>query len=538
MQLKSSKTSKHGMVATSQPLAAEVGKKILAQGGNAVDAAIATAVALTIVEPTSNGIGGDVFAQVWINEELHGLNSSSIAPEKMTLSEMHKRGHTEEVPKLGWLPVTVPGAPAAWQALSERWGKLPLAEVMAPAIALARDGFEVSPTVAILWQQEFQKFEEYLKDTEHWDNWKNTYTIDGKAPEAGQIKTFPDHANTLEELASTQCKSFYTGKLADAIDQHSRAGDGLLRKSDLEQYSPEWVTPISTNYRGYDIWEIPPNGQGLVVLMALNMLKGYEFSNDAREEVATLHKQIEVLKLAYTDGQAHITQLDKMKASVSDMLSESYANQRRSLIDENACMPSAGDPSSGGTVYLATADSEGNMVSFIQSNFYGIGSGIVVPNTGIALNNRGHDFSLDPNHPNCLEHGKRMFHTIIPGFISKQVGEGVDKKMEAIGPFGVMGAYMQPQGQLQVLMNMIDFNMEPQVALDAARWQWFGGKTIGIEKEFSTAVFDGLKALGHDIDWAKDPTIYGRGQVILKDQENQQYIGGTEKRCDGFIATL
>lgn len=540
MRISSSKTSKNGMVATSQPLAAKVGRDILAKGGNAVDAAIATAVTLTVVEPSCNGIGGDVFAQVWINNALHGLNASSVAPQAMTIQALKERGYTEQIPKEGWLPVTVPGAPAAWKALHQRWGSLPFIELMQPAIDFAEQGYAVSPTVAKLWADEFDKFQENLS-AEHLDNWLNTFAVKegdngSRPPKAGDTFYLPDHARTLRELAATNCDSFYSGDIADAIDNHASNTGGLLRKSDLANYQVEWVEPISTDYRGYDIWEMPPNGQGLVVLMALNMLKGYAFSKKDYQTADTLHTQIEALKLAYTDGQAQITQLDKMQVTVDDMLSTAYAKQRQALIKpDQALLPFAGEPSSGGTVYLATADSQGNMVSFIQSNFYGFGSGVVVPNTGIALHGRGHDFSLDANHPNCLEPGKRCFHTIIPGFITQTDAQG---EQHAIGPFGVMGAYMQPQGQLQVLMNMIDFDMEPQAALDAPRWQWFGSKTLGIEPQFDDSLFQSLKQRGHDIEWATDLTLYGRGQIIWNDHANKRYIGGTEPRCDGYIATV
>ena len=521
------------MVATSQPVAAEVGQQILRAGGNAVDAAIATAITLTVVEPTSNGIGGDIFAQVWHEGELYGLNASSIAPELMTPEVFKQRG-CESIPALGIETVTVPGAPAGWMALHERFATMSLEDLFAPAIALAKSGFVVTPTIAVLWQKEFEKFKQQFADTHIFADWSKVFTKDGTPPKAGEQFVLPDHARTLLDIAQTKAQSFYSGALAAQIDAYSQANGGFIRRTDLADYSVEWVKPISTEYRGCQIWQMPPNGQGLVVLMALNLLKEYEFSTDSRESLATLHKQIEAMKLAYTDGQAHIAQPNRMQVSVEDLLSVQYANHRRALITQRALEPFAGSPSQGGTVYIASADTKGNMVSLMQSNFYGFGSGVVVPETGIALHNRGSDFSLDPHHANYLQAGKRSFHTIIPGFITRNN----NGEKQAVGPFGVMGAYMQPQGQLQVLMNMLDFELSPQQSLDQPRWQWFGGKRIGIEKEFGTQVFDGLKALGHDVHWAEDATIYGRGQIVCKSKDKSDYFGGSEPRCDGKVAAI
>lgn len=518
----------NGMVATSQPLAAEAGLSMLKAGGNAVDAAIATAAALTVVEPTGCGIGGDAFALVWMKDELHGLNASSVAPAALTPEAMKAKGHESEMPMYGWLPVTVPGIPSAWASLHKRWGKLPFSECLKPAIHLAREGFPVSPTISYLWQKSADLMESVLNDPELKKSWFDTFTINGKVPEPGDVFSSLGHADTLQSIADTKAESFYRGELAEKIDAYARETGGLIRKEDLAAYQPEWVKPIGVNYRGYDIWEIPPNGQGLVVLMALNILKGYEF--DQRDTTDTIHKQIEAMKLAYTDGQAFITQPDHMPYSVEDLLAEPYAAARRSEIGEDALMPKPGKPAKGGTVYLATADSDGNMVSYIQSNFHGFGSGVVVPGTGISLQNRGADFSLDPSHPNYLQAGKKTFHTIIPGFITK--GQG--KEQQAVGPFGVMGAYMQPQGQLQVVTNMIDFGMNPQAALDAPRWQWFGEKNIGVEVELDNNIVEDLKQKGHNVEVAKDPTIYGRGQIIIRDPTGV-LCGGTEKRIDGIV---
>ncbi len=513
-----------GMVATSQPLAADIGLDILKKGGNAVDAAIATAAALTVVEPTGCGIGGDAFAIVWFKGELHGLNASGQAPADMTAEAVRGQGF-DEMPLYGWTPVTVPGCPASWAALSERFGELPFETLLEPAIELARDGFPVSPVVSYLWKAAFEEFSEEFAG-EATADWFRTFAPEGRAPQAGEIFRSEGHARTLEALAASRCQSFYRGELATEIDDFSRRTGGFLRKSDLQNYQPEWVTPVSVNYRGYDVWEIPPNGQGMVALMALNIARGFDLAE--RETVESYHRMIESMKLAYVDGHHHITQLDRMKVSVESLLSDEYADSRRQLIGDQALLPEHGEPRSGGTVYLATADRQGNMVSFIQSNYHGFGSGVVIPGSGIAMQNRGHNFSLDPEHVNYLQPGKKTFHTIIPGFITR--GD------DAIGPFGVMGGFMQPQGHMQMIVNMVDFGLNPQASLDAPRWQWMGDRKIGLEPEVPAHIVRGLKEKGHQVEVATDVTSYGRGQIILRDPDTGVFCGGTESRTDGHIA--
>jgi gamma-glutamyltranspeptidase / glutathione hydrolase len=515
--------AKNGMVATSQPLAAQAGLDILKKGGNAIDAAIATAACLTVVEPTSNGIGGDAFALVWVKDKLHGLNSSGPAPKSISIEALKNAGY-EEIPKYGFIPVTVPGAPGAWAALSERFGNLPLTEVLRPAIEYAEKGYPVSPTLGKYWKAGYEKFKAEAKG-EEFENWFKTFAPEGRAPRVGEVWKSLDHAKTLNSIAETGAESFYRGELADKIDQFSKQYGGFISKEDLADYYPEWVDPIKVNYKGYDVWEIPPNGQGMIALMALNILKGFDFA--AKDTVDTYHKQIEAMKLAFADGLHYITQRDKMTVSVEDLLSDTYAEQRRALVTEEAGLPTAGEPPKGGTVYLCAADSEGNMISYIQSNYMGFGSGLVVPGTGISLQNRGHNFSLDPNHNNRLEPGKRTYHTIIPGFLSK------DGK--AVGPFGVMGGFMQPQGHVQVVMNMIDFHLNPQAALDAPRWQWMKDKTIQIEHSVPEHIAQALVAMGHKIEWALDSGSFGRGEIIIRD-ENGVLAGGTEPRTDGCVA--
>lgn len=514
-----------GMVATSQPLAAQAGLQILKEGGNAIDAAIATAACLTVVEPTSNGIGSDAFALVWVKGELHGLNASGQAPEKLTVEAVNEAGFTKEMPKYGLIPVTVPGAPGAWAELSKKFGKLPLTQVLAPAIEYAENGYPLSPTLAKYWKKAYEQFSKVLKG-EEFTSWFDTFIPEGKVPKAGDVWKSQGHADTLRLIAETNGEAFYKGELADKIDAFSKEYGGLIRKSDLAAYTPEWVKPINVNYRGYNVWEIPPNGQGLIALQALNILKGFTFNS--KDEVETYHKQIEAMKLAFTDGLKYITQPSSMSVSVDDILSEDYAQTRRALISETALTPEPGIPPKGGTVYLSTADGEGNMVSFIQSNYMGFGSGIVIPNTGISLQNRGNNFSLDPTHDNYLEPGKKTYHTIIPGFLTKD--------NEPIGPFGVMGGFMQPQGHVQVIMNTIDFHLNPQAALDAPRWLWTEGKTVVVEPHFPDHIARALERKGHNIVRNLDEGGFGRGQIIWRNNKTGVLCGATEPRTDGEVA--
>jgi len=517
--------SRLGMVATSEPSASQAGLEILKKGGNAIDAAIAVAACLTVVEPTSNGIGGDNFALIWHGENLYGLNSSGYAPNAWSTQYM-KQMELSEIPKYGFVPVTVPGAVSGWVEMHKRFGNLSFLEVLSPAIKYARDGFIVSPTVAHYWSLSNQIYKKNLKGPE-FQHWFDTFTKDGKTPESGETFFLKDHANTLEDIAKTYGASFYTGKIADQIDAFSKKHNGLIRKSDLAAFHAEWVNPISINYKGYNIWEIPPNGQGAVALMALNIIEAFKFKNS--ESISKLHHQIEAMKLSFADGHAYISDPSSMKTNINDLLSKSYAKKRAQLIGPNAEIRTNGQPKSSGTVYFAVADKDGNMVSMIQSNYMGFGSGLVVPNTGISLHNRGHNFSLDPQSDNCLSPGKRPYHTIIPGFLTKG--------KEAIGPFGVMGGFMQPQGHMQVIMNMLDYNMDPQKALDAPRWQWMEGNQITVEPGFKEITIEGLIKKGHIVKIDQNLGSFGRGQIIFRDPVTKIYQGGTEKRCDGTIAS-
>lgn len=517
--------AKHGMVATSEPQAAQAGLDILKKGGNAIDAAIAVASTLTVTEPTSNGIGGDNFAIIWYKNQLYGLNASGPAPKLLNLDALRER-KLKEIPKFGLVPITVPGAVMGWTEMSKRFGNLSLKDALKPAIDYARDGFIVQPTVAKNWQNACNMYQKVLKD-EMFAGWFDTFTKDLIAPKAGDLLTLKDHASTLEEIGDTLGMSFYRGKIADMMDSFSRIYDGLLRKKDLENFKVEWVEPISTNYRGYDVYELPPNGQGIVSLMALNMLETFNFQD--KELVSTYHKQIEAIKLAFSDGLAYIADPKSMTTSIPSLLSKNYAWKRAQEIKINALEPKAGKPIGSGTVYLAVADQEGNMVSMIQSNYMGFGSGIVIPKTGIALHNRGHNFSIDPKSDNVLAPQKRPYHTIIPGFLMKN--------RTPLGPFGVMGGFMQPQGHVQVLMNMIDFHMDPQQALDAPRFMWTEHKKILVEPDFNPTIIAGLLKKGHEITIEPNLGQFGRGQIIIKDPITHVYRGGTEKRCDGTIAS-
>jgi gamma-glutamyltranspeptidase/glutathione hydrolase len=514
--------ARNGMVATSQPLAAQAGLQVLQAGGNAIDAALAAATALTVLEPTANGIGGDAFALVWHGGKLHGLNASGPAPQGMSQQQMTAQG-MKTMPLYGPQAVTVPGTPAAWAALAERFGKLPLTRSMASAIDYARNGFPVSPSIAYAWQQAHKGFREALRE-DHFKHWFDTFGIE-RAPRPGELWRSEGHANTLQSIAETNATSFYRGALAERIVSFLQGAGSAMTQADLADYQVEWVDPISANYRGYDVWEIPPNGHGLVALIALNILKGFDFSE--RDTVQTHHRQIEAIKLAFADGLAHIADSGHMKVSVADLLSDAYATERRALIGDTARLPSPGMPSRGGTVYLCTADNEGNMVSFIQSNYMGFGSGMVVPGTGIALHNRGNNFSLDPEHPNCLAPGKRPYHTIIPGFMTQNG--------KPVGPFGVMGGFMQPQGHVQMVMNTVDFGLNPQASLDAPRWEWERGNRVSIESSMPEHLYRGLADLGHDVAWSNNRIGFGRGEIIWRNDDGV-LCGGTEPRTDGCVA--
>jgi gamma-glutamyltranspeptidase/glutathione hydrolase len=518
-------TSGHGVVATSQPLAVQAGLDMLRRGGNAVDAALATAIALTVVEPTSNGIGGDAFALVWDGGKLYGLNGSGRAPAALTLEALHARGY-REMPARGWLPVTVPGAPAAWRDLHARFGRLPFADLFEPAIVYARQGYQVSPIVARYWGYAVPVYSQ-LKGAE-FAGWMPTFAPQGRAPRAGEVWASPDHAATLQRIARSNAEDFYTGELATRIARFARQTGGLITADDLAAHTSTWVEPISTSYRGFDVWEIPPNGQGITALIGLNILEGFELAHTPRDTAESFHLQIESLKLAFADALRYVADPDFVEVPTDQLLDKGYANRRRAMIGKRALTPAPGNPYTGGTVYLCTADSDGMMVSFIQSNYMGFGSGIVVPGTGIALHNRGNNFSTDPDHPNCVAPRKRPYHTIIPGFLTR---EG-----RAIGPFGVMGGFMQPQGHMQMVVNTIDYHMNPQASLDAPRWQWTSGRTVQVESDAAPSIIRGLRAMGHRVEVAEPSGAFGRGQIIWRTSSG--YIAGSDRRADGYAGVV
>jgi gamma-glutamyltranspeptidase/glutathione hydrolase len=517
--------AKNGMVATSEPKAAQVGIDILKKGGNAVDAAIATAAALTVVEPNVNGIGGDAFAIVYMKGKIHGLNASGKSPEALSLKALKTKG-LKDMPKFGLTPITVPGVPSAWVSLSEKFGNLSLKEVLEPAAEFAEKGYAVSPSVAKGWQRAFSKYKELLKD-EQFKPFFKTFTKDGNAPFSGDVVTLKHHAKTLRTIGETNGKDFYQGEIADKIDAFSRKHGGFIRKSDLINHSVEWVTPIEIEYQGYRVLELPPNTQGMVTLEALGILR--HFKNRSVDDIHTLHKHIESIKIAFEDGKKWIGDPLSMQINEKHLLDSEYLLNRSKEIGENAQHYLPGSFKDHGTVYLSTADKEGNMVSYIQSNYMGFGSGIAIPETGIAMSNRGHNFSFDLNSQNVVGPNKRPFNTIIPGFLMKgNVG---------VGPFGVMGGFMQPQAHMQVITSMIDFGLNPQAALDRPRWQWVKEKTLMVEATMPIPTIHALERKGHVIKVMHTQEAFGRGQIIVYDEKRGVYTGGTEPRCDGFIAS-
>lgn len=516
--------ARNGMVAASSALASAAGLAMLRQGGNAVDAIVATAAALTVLEPTSNGLGSDAFALVWQNNALHGLNASGPAPQAISIEKVLARHGGPAMPRYGWTPVTVPGAVGAWAALSARFGKLPFATLLEPAIAYASEGYPVPPMLAFLWGEAFQTLREHCTGPE-FAAWYSTFAPQGRAPLAGEIVRLPHHARSLQAIAQSRAEDFYRGDLAARIAAESAAFDGYLSAADLAAFQPQWVDPISVSYRGCELWEIPPNGQGITALMALNILK--EFPLESLDAVEARHLQWEAMKLAFADARHYVTDNRHMAVDYHNFLEPAFGAARARQITSQAALPAPVQLPKGGTVYLCAADAQDNMVSYIQSNYMGFGSGIVVRDTGIALQNRGADFSLDPQHANCLQPGKKTYHTIIPAFITKGG--------RPIGPMGVMGAYMQPQGHVQVMCNLVDFKLNPQQALDAPRWQWVGDRRFLVEPSFPVETARQLAGKGHEVEVALQSTSFGRGQLILR-LDNNVLVGAAEPRTDSNIA--
>lgn len=511
----------NGVVATSQPLAANAGLSMLEKGGNAVDAALATAIALTVLEPTGNGIGSDTFAIVWDGEGLHGLNGSGRWPAAWDAQALRDQGHTV-VPERGWASVSVPGAPAAWHELHQRYARLSVAELTAPAIAYAEQGFPVSPVISRLWHNAKPTF--LGGDDPGMAGWRQVFSLDGVTPAAGQRWYSPGHAACLRALTEHGFRDFYEGGVAEQIVAYSNATGGVISGDDLAAHACEWVDPISISYRGHDIWEIPPNGQGIAALIALGILEDEDMASLAHGGEQAWHLQIEAMKLGFADAYRYVADTDHVPVPVAGLLDPGYLASRRALIGDRAREPEPGRPPGGGTVYLCCADRDGMMVSFIQSNFSGFGSGVVVPELGISMQNRASGFTLEPGHPNEAAGGKRPRHTIIPGFITR---DG-----QPVGPFGVMGGEMQPQGHLQVVSSMLDHGLNPQAALDAPRWQIDDGLDVAVEPGTDERLLAALAARGHRPLMAADSLSFGRGQIILR-LEDGAYAAGSEPRTDG-----
>jgi gamma-glutamyltranspeptidase/glutathione hydrolase len=525
----------HGMAATSQPLATQIALDILKAGGSAVDAAIAANAALGLMEPTGCGIGGDLFAIVWDADkrELSGLNASGRSPAAMTIDYFRENG-IESIPPLGPLPVSVPGAVDGWFELHGRYGRLPMADILAPAIRYAKEGFPVSEVIAFYLERNKRYVAEF-------PGFAETYMPNGDTPKKGEIFRNPRLAKTYEKIAEGGRDAFYKGGIAKTIDAFMTEQGGLLRYEDLASHTSDWVTPVSTNYRGWDVYELPPNGQGIAALQILNILEAYDIGSMGFGSAEYIHLFVEAKKLAYEDRAKYYADMNFADVPVAELISKDYADERRKLISTEAASKSlpAGDAKleEGDTIYLTVADKDGNMVSLIQSNFRGLGSGMIPGDLGFMLQDRAELFTLDPDHANALQPRKRPFHTIIPAFVMK---DG-----EPLMSFGVMGGSMQPQGHVQIIVNMLDFGMNLQEAGDAARVRHGGssqptgeimtdGGTVYLERGFSEATRKSLEALGHKLGGSDGS--FGGYQAILRDREQGVYYGASEVRKDGQAA--
>jgi gamma-glutamyltranspeptidase/glutathione hydrolase len=516
------------VVSTSHPLAAQSGLRMLLKGGNAVDAAIAAAAAITLLEPVSNGLGSDNFAIVWDGKELHGLNSSGVSPAAWNTDYFKRKYGTDakglaKQPKRGWDTVTVPGAVAGWAALHEKFGKLPFETLLEPAIEIAERGYAVPPMVARKWAAAALE----LKDQ---PGYAEAFMPNGAAPATGDHFRLPAAAETLRRIAATKGRDFYEGELAEKIAAFSRECGGAMTLDDLRGYRPEWVKPISRSYRGYELHEIPPNGQGIAALIALGIVERFDIASLPLDSVQSQHLQIEAMKLAFADVYRYVADPRSMDVTPQQMLADAYLDSRAKLIDLSRATPvTAGRPAAGGTIYLTAADESGMMISMIQSNYMGFGSGVVVPGTGISLQNRGVGFSMDPVSANVVEGGKRPFHTIIPGFLTRGG--------KPVMSFGVMGGDMQPQGHLQTVIRMIDYHQQPQAACCAPRWKVNRDYTLDLESTIGATTIAGLKNLGHALKTVDDPYMdFGAGQFIWRMDESdgeKGYVAASDSRRDG-----
>jgi gamma-glutamyltranspeptidase / glutathione hydrolase len=513
------------IVSTSHPLAAQAGLGMLAAGGNAVDAAIATAAVMTIVEPCSNGLGSDAFCILWDGQRLHGLNASGTAPAAWTPDYFkHKYGaDAKHPPKRGWDSVTVPGAVAGWVALHKRFGKLPFADLLTPAIAVAERGYAVPVIVQHKWANAAA-----LPEITTQPGFAEAFLPHGRAPQVAERFSLPAAARSLSLIAQNHGEAFYRGEIAHALQAHARTHGGAMTAADLAGYSPEWVEPIARRYRGHTLHEIPPNGQGIAALIALGILDQFDVAALALDGAASQHLQIEAMKLAFADVYRHVGEPRSMALTPAQMLDDGYLARRARLIDPQRAQDfGPGHLPQGGTVYLTAADAGGMMVSFIQSNYMGFGSGVVLPGYGVSLQNRGHGFTLNPERANMVGPGKRPFHTIIPAFLT-QDGQPVMS-------YGVMGGDMQPQGHVQTLVRMLDHGQQPQAACDAPRWRYFGG-LVNLEPGFDADAAHGLRERGHRIEsFADSYQDYGAGQFIwrLGDPAVEGYVAASDPRRDG-----
>ena len=533
----------HAMAATSHPLATQIALDVMKRGGSAVDAAIAANAALGLMEPTGNGVGGDLFAIVWDpkTQKLHGYNGSGRSPQALTLAYFQQQGITD-IPPHGPLPVSVPGAVDGWFALHGRFGKLPMQDVLAPTIRYAREGHPVAQTIAYYWDRSVPRLSK-------WPGFTEQFTIDGRAPRTGEMWKNPNLADTLQQIADGGRDAFYKGDIARTIDAYFKANGGFLSYTDLAAHQGEWVQPVSTNYRGVDVWELPPNGQGIAALQMLNVLEGYDFSKIPYGSPQHVHLLVEAKKLAFADRARWYADPAFQPAPVDKLISKPYADARRKLISADKVLREVqpGTPAElqeGDTIYLTTADADGMMVSLIQSNYRGMGSGMAPPGLGFILQDRGEMFVLkgcegSTPHPNCYAPGKRPFQTIIPAFITKGGKPYVS--------FGVMGGAMQPQGHVQIVMNLVDFGMNLQEAGDAPRIQHENdteptgqntpmrdGGVVQLESGFPYETVRALMDKGHHVEWALGP--YGGYQAILRDPETGVYYGASESRKDGQAA--
>ena len=515
------------VVSTSHPLAAQAGLRMLLKGGSAVDAVIAAAATIALVEPVSCGLGGDAFSIVWDGKTLQGLNASGYAPEAWSVDYFKNKygvgaNGLAQAPKRGVDAITVPGVVAGWAALHERYGKLPFADLMVPAIEIAERGYAVPPVVAQKWAAAVPE----LKDQ---PGFAHTFMPNGRAPNVGERFVFKDVAETLRRIGATKGRDLYEGDTAEKLVAFIRANGGAHTLEDFRNYRPDWVTPISKNYRGYTLHEIPPNGQGISALMALGILEHFDLPSLKVDSVESQHIQIEAMKLAMADLYRYVADPRTMEVTPEQMLDDAYLASRAKLIDPTrATLFPPGNPSSGGTIYLTAADENGMMVSFIQSNYMGFGSGVVVPGTGVSFQNRGVGFSMDPKSANVVAGHKRPFHTIIPGFLTKGG--------EPVMSFGVMGGDIQPQGHVQTVVRMLDYDQQPQAACCAPRWKLNRDFTLDVESSMRAQTIEGLKGLGHTLKAIDDPYMdFGSGQFIwrLSSDLEDGYVVASDSRRDG-----